>query len=563
MEALLLKPKNPYIINQVDPHPRGDWSESEVPKMPEVTYFPDTPYAITLPRGRNPQRWEFASLSIDQLKTEPFNLYLKHLLIFTRVETDTMAGRHLDTIIQRQNTDVEAFIREVYGVTESEGRIEAETNVWQFILNEATYKAILDGLRNPGSLATKESVSALYDASKKHPDFLGFSLILDARNKKRGEGIGIEMRVKEDTVPPLLSGEGVEDLEKRLHWISIASPDLLLGCLRQALVRSDSKEQTEQVVRRIAQYTGLERIRVSLREYLADNPLFRAKFDHVFAYIGLDSSSRIGADLQRDVYDQIEFSGYGPNEENLKFETSLLEKELGTAGEVIDIGCGTGRLLLPLSDNTNRHVVGIDQSQKHVDRVKAVRAGVDVRVGSWFTLPFADVTFDAAYCLGRSLTHNISIPDAIAGLAEMRRVIKDDGAVIVDLPDPTQGEYKNLIARTAKISQRRGIKVYLPGLINDSPDGQHYFDRLALDPEQFGALCQLAGFKAEVIATKPYKGSKGKENVNVYYRLKKGPAFEEYNDVARSTLFDRLHKGGRNIDSFRADLLWGGLAEVF
>jgi ubiquinone/menaquinone biosynthesis C-methylase UbiE len=107
--------------------------------------------------------------------------------------------------------------------------------------------------------------------------------------------------------------------------------------------------------------------------------------------------------------------------------------------EVLEIGPGPGRLAMELGRrNPGLRLTGLDIDPAMVARAaaRAERAGVADRMrfveGDVAALPFADASFDL-------VTSSLSVhhwPDATAGFAEIRRVLRPDGrAIIYDLPD--------------------------------------------------------------------------------------------------------------------------------
>lgn len=103
-------------------------------------------------------------------------------------------------------------------------------------------------------------------------------------------------------------------------------------------------------------------------------------------------------------------------------------------GRVLDVGCGTGSLALAVR---RRHpdveVVGLDPDGQILERArrKAARAGlaVDLDQGYAQQLPYPDGSFDRV--LSTLMLHHLS-PDAQeAMLAEVRRVLKPGGSVVV------------------------------------------------------------------------------------------------------------------------------------
>ena len=98
---------------------------------------------------------------------------------------------------------------------------------------------------------------------------------------------------------------------------------------------------------------------------------------------------------------------------------------------VIDIGTGTGALL-PLLAGAAGRVVAVDNSEAMLARARALceqsnLAGVVFHKAHIQTLPFADGSFDAAYC--SMVLHHVARP-AVA-ICEMARVVRPGGKVIV------------------------------------------------------------------------------------------------------------------------------------
>ena len=113
----------------------------------------------------------------------------------------------------------------------------------------------------------------------------------------------------------------------------------------------------------------------------------------------------------------------------------------GRRGGVLELGCGTGRLLFPLARATRR-VCGIDLSAEMLARAaaRARRRGPAERPrmvrGDMRCLPFDDATFPtviAPYGVLQSLTDDV---DLSAALVEAGRVLKPGGRFGIDLvPD--------------------------------------------------------------------------------------------------------------------------------
>ena len=92
----------------------------------------------------------------------------------------------------------------------------------------------------------------------------------------------------------------------------------------------------------------------------------------------------------------------------------------------IDIGCGEGRFCRMLKAR-GIATVGIDPTGPLLERACAADPGGDYRIGVAEELPFDDATFDLAV----SYLTLIDIPDYRRAIAEMARVLRPGGTVLV------------------------------------------------------------------------------------------------------------------------------------
>ncbi len=103
---------------------------------------------------------------------------------------------------------------------------------------------------------------------------------------------------------------------------------------------------------------------------------------------------------------------------------------------VIDVGCGTGALTGELVGRLGpAAVAAVDPSAPFVAAIRARHPGVDVRQATAEQLPYPDSTFDAA--LAQLVVHFMK--DPVAGIAEMARVTRRDGAVATCVWDHAGG----------------------------------------------------------------------------------------------------------------------------
>jgi len=117
---------------------------------------------------------------------------------------------------------------------------------------------------------------------------------------------------------------------------------------------------------------------------------------------------------------------------------------------VLEVGFGPGvGIQLLTSSVSEGYVAGVDPSKEMIAQAttrnkEAIESGrVELRHGSVASLPFADNTFDKALAINSMQVW----PDAVAGLREMRRVIKTGGEVALGFT-PYSGQPNTGLAET-------------------------------------------------------------------------------------------------------------------
>jgi ubiquinone/menaquinone biosynthesis C-methylase UbiE len=104
----------------------------------------------------------------------------------------------------------------------------------------------------------------------------------------------------------------------------------------------------------------------------------------------------------------------------------MLSRALGIDGRFLDIGCGEGRFVRMLQER-GMEGAGLDITPELIVQAKAKDPGGTYYVGSGEKLDFADGIFDLAI----SYLALIDIADYRAAIAEMARIIKPGGHILV------------------------------------------------------------------------------------------------------------------------------------
>lgn len=119
--------------------------------------------------------------------------------------------------------------------------------------------------------------------------------------------------------------------------------------------------------------------------------------------------------------------------------------ELMPEGSVLDVGCGTGVVASRLADR-GYEVTGVDPSGGMLEHLRETDRRVNAVQGSATDLPFDDGTFDLTMCV--AVMHHIAAPTLVhAALAEMVRVTRPGGLILVWDHNPRNPYWKNLMAR--------------------------------------------------------------------------------------------------------------------
>jgi len=95
------------------------------------------------------------------------------------------------------------------------------------------------------------------------------------------------------------------------------------------------------------------------------------------------------------------------------------------SGQVLEVGCGTGRGLPDYADDVE--LFALDLNFSSLDRARQRRPEARLVCASAEAIPFADDSFD---CVVSSLVF-CSVPDAARGLEEIKRVLRPSGQLLM------------------------------------------------------------------------------------------------------------------------------------
>lgn len=108
-----------------------------------------------------------------------------------------------------------------------------------------------------------------------------------------------------------------------------------------------------------------------------------------------------------------------------------------SGGPVLELGCGTGRVLLPIA-RTGLACVGVDPSAQmlRVLRAKQPPANLTLVQATMQTLDLPERGFALAYMAFRAFQHLLTVDDQLEALTRIREHLRPDGLLALDVFEP-------------------------------------------------------------------------------------------------------------------------------
>lgn len=113
--------------------------------------------------------------------------------------------------------------------------------------------------------------------------------------------------------------------------------------------------------------------------------------------------------------------------------------------KALDVGCGIG-LVHPLLEPLVSELHGVDVSVTSIETAKANNTGVHYQSYDGHKLPYRDAEFDAAFAI--CVMHHVPVPEWSAFGAEMARVVKPGGLLVVIEHNPANPATQCVVHRS-------------------------------------------------------------------------------------------------------------------
>ena len=151
----------------------------------------------------------------------------------------------------------------------------------------------------------------------------------------------------------------------------------------------------------------------------------------------MDDSAGYQREFVADFYDQVDLYQHRPD---VAFYTALATER---GGPVLELGCGTGRVLLPTS-KAGVEITGLDLSERMLSVCRSKLAGEAPEVQERVHLSHADMrSFDLGRRFGlvtipfRPFQHLLTVDDQMACLASAHRHLEPGGTLALDVFNPS------------------------------------------------------------------------------------------------------------------------------
>lgn len=167
---------------------------------------------------------------------------------------------------------------------------------------------------------------------------------------------------------------------------------------------------------------------------------------------------------------------------------AIIRTHLNRSGalDILDCSCGIGTQAIGLAQHEHR-VTGSDLSPSAARRaaVEAARRGsaVGAVAADMRELPFTDGSFDLVLSADNALAHLLSEPDVRRAVSGMRRVVRDDGLLVLTAKDYGDARETRRQVTVPGVTETETGQVVTFQLWHWRDDGTYDFEHVQLVPD--------------------------------------------------------------------------------
>lgn len=162
---------------------------------------------------------------------------------------------------------------------------------------------------------------------------------------------------------------------------------------------------------------------------------------------------------------------------------------------IIDLGCGNGRLIKSLPPETKTHYLGIDNSEKMLEIARKNHPGQTFAKGDLLDIPANNASTDVIFCI-RTFHHLPSKKLRAQALREMNRVLEPNGFLVITVWNLLQKRFwKFFAAAILRFIFTLGGYAWNDLFIPWSGGAKRYYH--AFSPMELNNLVTNSGFEIE------------------------------------------------------------------
>jgi SAM-dependent methyltransferase len=173
---------------------------------------------------------------------------------------------------------------------------------------------------------------------------------------------------------------------------------------------------------------------------------------------------------------------------------------LPAEARVLDVGCGYGRVALPLA-RAGYELEGLDLSGNLVEAARRAASAENLRiaftVGSMTSLPYAPASFDSVICLWSAFWEVLDEESQVKTVSEMWRVLRAGGFALIEGPpyeEPCEAEIES--------GMRRGPDHRIAWWFVEDILDPHYLH----DERSLAHVCEAAGVSRFAVFERDWAG---------------------------------------------------------